>query len=361
MIPIKPGKKGGWKKRPNQDCEVSGTRTKGKYHSPDSVLVGIKSREQPNSSKVNISALKIIRKDLIAAQDEDKTLESGWNKVGQVFQGKRSASYSFEEKKGVLYRHYRLPSGKTTQQVVVPQRLRGQVLTLAHESLMSGHQGIKRTIDRVLESFYWPGVQEAIRKYVLSCDTCQRTYPKSKVGKAALVRKPLIDTQFERVAVDMIGPLKPMSNKGNRYILTLVDFATRYPDAIALPSIDSATVAEALIEMFSRIGFPREILCDQGSCFTSDLMREINDLLAIKHLSSTPYHPMCNGLVERFNGTLKQMLRKMCQEEPKSWDRLLAPLLFAYREVPQASMGFSPFELIYGRHVRGPLSLLKEL
>ncbi|XP_049511412.1 uncharacterized protein LOC125939922 [Dermacentor silvarum] len=301
------------------------------------------------------------RKDLGTAQKEDKTLESCWNKVGQPFHGKRSTSYSFEVEKGVLYRYYRPPSGKVTQQVVVPQRLRSQVLTLAHESLMSGHQGMKRTTDRVLESFYWPGVQEAVRRYVRSCDTCQRTYPKSKVGKAPLGRMPLIDTPFERVAVDIIGPLKPVSTKGNRYILTLVDFATRYPDAIPLPSIDSATVAEGLIEMFSRIGFPHQILCDQASCFTSDLMKEVNDLLAIKHLSSTPYHPICNGLVERFNGTLKQMLRKLSQEEPKSWDRLLAPLLFAYREVPQASMGFSPFELIYGRHVRGPLSLLKEL
>lgn len=347
--------------RPNSKCIASGKETEGEGGFLESLVVGVKSREQrPASSKSDVCALKMTRKDLGAAQKEDKTLDCCRNKVGQVLQG-RSESYSFQIEKGVLYRYYRLPSGKMIQQVVVPQRLRGQVLTLAHETLMSGHQGIKRTIDRVLQSFYWPGVQEAVRRYVRSCDTCQRTYPKSQVGKAPLGRMPLIDTPFERVAVDIIGPLKPISHMGNRYILTLVDFATRYPDAIALPSIDSATVAEGLIEMFSRIGFPREVLCDQASCFTSELMREVNDLLAIKHLSSTPYHPICNGLVERFNGTLKQMLRKLCQEEPKSWDRLLAPLLFAYREVPQASLGFSPFELIYGRHVRGPLSLLKEL
>lgn len=89
-------------------------------------------------------------------------------------------------------------------------------------------------------------------------------------------------------------------------------------------------------------------------------MRVVNDLLAIKHLSTTPYHPICNGVVERFNGTLKQMLRKLSHEPPRSWDRYLAPLLFAYREVPQSSLGFSPFELIYGRHVRDPLTVLKE-
>ncbi|XP_075741502.1 uncharacterized protein LOC142790849 [Rhipicephalus microplus] len=280
---------------------------------------------RPDSVAVSVRSLKMNRRELERAQAEDKTLEACRDKV------------------------------------VVPLKLRSQVLKMAHESLMSGHQGVTRTIDRVLGSFYWPGVQEENKRYVRSCDTCQRMYPKHKVEKAPLGKMPLIDTPFERVAVDIIGPLKPVSNSGNRYILTMVDFATRYPDAIALPAIDSATVTDGLVEMFSRVGFPRQILCDQASCFTSDLMREVNDLLAIKHLSSTPYHPMCNGLVERFNGTLKQMLRKLCQEDPKSWDQLLAPLLFAYREVPQASMGFSPFELIYGRYVRGPLNLLKKL
>lgn len=70
---------------------------------------------------------------------------------------------------------------------------------------------------------------------------------------------------------------------------------------------------------------------------------------------------MSNGLVERFNGTLKTMVKRMCQEKPKDWGQYLPALLFAYREVPQASLGFSPFEMIYGRTVRGPLAILREL
>ncbi|XP_077551642.1 uncharacterized protein LOC144165718 [Haemaphysalis longicornis] len=151
------------------------------------------------------------------------------------------------------------------------------------------------------------------------------------------------------------------AQKGNRYVLTLIDFATLYPVAVALPAIDSAHVAEALIEMFSRIGIPKEIVTDQGASFTSELMREVSRLLSIKLLRTSPYHVMANGLVEKFNGTLKTMLKRLCQEKPRSWDRYIAPLLFAYREVPQASLGFSPFDLIYGRHVRGPLTVLKEL
>jgi len=70
---------------------------------------------------------------------------------------------------------------------------------------------------------------------------------------------------------------------------------------------------------------------------------------------------MCNGLVEKFNGTLKNMLRKLCAEKPKDWDRYINPLLFAYREVRQESLGYAPFELIYGRTVRGPMSIFCEL
>jgi len=93
----------------------------------------------------------------------------------------------------------------------------------------------------------------------------------------------------------------------------------------------------------------------------SGVMKEVNRLLSMSQLRTTAYHPMCNGLVERFNGTLKAMLRRMCAEKPKDWDRYLPALLFAYREVPQESLGFSPFELLYGRTVRGPMSILKEV
>lgn len=81
----------------------------------------------------------------------------------------------------------------------------------------------------------------------------------------------------------------------------------------------------------------------------------------MRQLTTTPYHPICNGLVERFNGTLKQMLKKMCIDRPKDWDKYLPALLFAYRDVPQDSLGFSPFDLVYARPVRGPMTILKEL
>jgi len=171
---------------------------------------------------------------------------------------------------------------------------------------------------------------------------------------------PVIDTPFDRVAVDL-GPIFPATEKGYKYILTMVDYATRYPEVQPLKDIHTETVAEALVSMFARVGIPREILSDQGSQFISSVMKEVCRLLSVKQMVTTPYYTMCNGLVEKFNGTLKNMLRKMCAEKPKDWDRYINPLLFAYREVRQESLGYAPFELIYGRTVRGPMSIFREL
>ncbi len=163
----------------------------------------------------------------------------------------------------------------------------------------------------------------------------------------------------ELVAVDLVGPIVPSSEAGYRYILTVMDYATRYPEAEVLKKIDAVTVAEALIRIFCRIGFPHEMLTDRGTQFMSDILMEVNRLLSVKHLRTTAWHPMCNGLVERFNGTLKTILKRLCAECPKMWDRYLPAVLFAYRSSVQESSGFTPFELVFGRKVRGPMDILR--
>ena len=98
---------------------------------------------------------------------------------------------------------------------------------------------------------------------------------------------------------------------------------------VPLKNIDTCSVAEALVGIFARTGVPDEILSDQGSQFTSDLMKEIMRLLSVNQLHGTPYHAQCNGLVERLNGSLKSMLKKLMADKSTFWDRYIAPALFA--------------------------------
>ena len=178
----------------------------------------------------------------------------------------------------------------------------------------------------MLSNFFWPGIGGDVKRYCRSCDICQRTTPKGKTMRVPLGKLPVIDTPFKRVSFDLVGPIFPASQRGYRYILTAVDHASRYPEAVPLKNIDTETAAEAMVDMFSRVGVPQEVLHDLGTQFVSEVMREVSRLLSIKQLTSTPYHPICNGLVERFNGTMKQILKRLCAEEPRDWDRYINAL-----------------------------------
>ena len=273
-----------------------------------------------------------------------------------VSRGLNRGQTKFVERKDLLYREF-TKGNKVTLQLVVPEGFREKVMRLAHETLMSGHLGTKKTLDRVVAEFFWPGICGDVARFCKSCDICQRTIQKGRVSKAPLGKLPLINTPFKRVAVDIVGPIEPRSEKRNR-----IDHDRLCNEiAVALPSIETERVAEAFVEMFSRVGIPDEMLTDCGSQFTAEVMKEFSRLLSLQQLTTTPYHPMCNSLVERFHATMKQMLRRMCAERPKDWDKYLPALLFSIREVPQESLGFSPFELLYGRSVRGPMAILREL
>ena len=325
-----------------------------------------KAAKPPRPLKVAGTKVMDVRpEELKKLQEADPTLSQvrEWLAEGRGDNPRSGCTERFYKKGGVIMRDYTSPRGNgsdVTTQLVLPRELRDGVMEVAHDSILGGHLGAQKTKDRIISNFYWPGVQADVTRYCQSCDICQRTVAKGKTPKAPLGNVPIIDTPFTRVAVDLIGPL-PKSANGYRYALTLVDYATRYPEAVPLKRIDVCEVAEALVSIFSRVGIPREILSDRGTQFTSEIMGEVARLLSMKQLFTTPYHAMCNGLVERFNGTLKTMLKRMCAERPSDWDRYIDALLFAYREVPQESLKFSPFELVYGRTVRGPLAVMREL
>lgn len=175
-----------------------------------------------------------------------------------------------------------------------------------------------------------------------------------------LVPLPIIGVPFERVAIDLVGPLVKTA-KGHQYILAIMDCATRYPEVILLRTAAAKDIARELFHLFSRVGIPREILTDQATTFMSCVMKDVCKLLRIKQVRTSVYHPQTDWLVERFDKTLKQMLKKVIERDGWNWDQLLPHLMFSVREVPQASTGFTPFELLYGRGPRGLLDLVKEV
>ena len=305
----------------------------------------------PGASEDPGHPLEASCEDLVELQKSEESLKQVQRQIQENPDGTSSRGGFFLRDR-VMYRRW-VPVGgedwREVEQLVLPQQCQRVVLELAYSIPLAGHLGRKKTAQRLLQRFYWTTLFKDVEGHCCGCAECQKTAP-GRQAVAPLVPLPIVDSLFERIAMDIVGPL-PRSRSGYRFVLVVCDYATRWPEVMPLKSIDAGHVDEELMVLFSRVGVPKEILTDQGSNFTSQLLKEVYWLLSIKLIRTSPYHPQTDGLVERFNQTLKAMLRRTGTDEGKDWDKLIPYVLFAYHEVPQLSTGFSPFELVYGHAV----------
>ncbi len=159
-------------------------------------------------------------------------------------------------------------------------------------------------------------------------------------------------------AVDIVGPL-PELDSGNRYILVVGDYFTRWVEAYAIPNQEAITVAKKLTnEFFFRFSPPEQLHSDQGRQFESELVAEVCKLLGIHKTRTTAYHPQSDGMIERFNRTMLGMLATAAPDHPFDWEDHLHPLCLAHNSSVHATTGFTPFYLMFGRQVRMPLYIV---
>lgn len=230
-------------------------------------------------------------------------------------------------------------------------------MNLCH-SLISGHVAMTKTKDKLLRYFFWPNIIKEAEAYVKSCDPCQKIGKAGEQKKAPLKLVPIITAIFTHINCDIVGPLPPSENQ-NKYMLTAMCLASRYPEAIPIPDSRSETVIDALMIVFSRMGFPKVIQTDLGACFMSNLTSTFLEKFGIKITHSSVHHPQTN-CIERWHRSVKRLLKVICLESGESWERSLPYALLALRTVTHESTGFSPAELVHGRNLRTPETLLFE-
>ena len=237
---------------------------------------------------------------------------------------------------------------------------RNDIISLAHETTLAGHLGVTKTHDRIIQHFYWPKMKQDVSQFCKTCRTCQIVGKPNQVIPQVLLKPiPAFDEPFSRILIDCVGPL-PKTRSGNEYLLTIMCMSTRFPEAIPLRKINASTIIKELIQFFTRVGLPKSIQSDQGSIFMSGVFQQVMHELGIEQFKSSVYHQESQGALERFHKMLKNMIRTYCFDSNKDWDEGVHLLLFAVRETVQESLGFSPFELVFGHPVRGPLKSLKE-
>ena len=160
-----------------------------------------------------------------------------------------------------------------------------------------------------------------------------------------------IGKPWEMVAVDILQV--PTSCQNHRYILVIQDYFTKWAEAIPLPNQTAATITRELVKVFSNYRLPEILHSDQGRNFESTLLQQTLDAFGITKSGTTAYHPQGDGMVERFNRSLLQMLRAYVSHEA-DWEKFHPLVMFAYCTSVHTSTGASPFELMFGRNAQTP-------
>ena len=242
-------------------------------------------------------------------------------------------------------------------QLVLPAKLQVDTFRDLHEGAIGGHLGEEKMLNKLKERFYWPGCTEAVKDW---CRTCiRRTTRKTAAQKRKAPLQSLrAGYPMQIVCVDIMGPL-PETEDGCKYVLVASDCFTQWVEVYRIPNQEATTVAKKFVdEMFCRFSPPEQLHSNQGRQFESELVKEICTLLQIRKTHTTPYHPQCNGMVERFNRTLLDMIATTIDNHQADWQHHIHKLCLAYNSSSHSTTGFSPFFLMFGRQVKLPIDLM---
>ena len=232
------------------------------------------------------------------------------------------------------------------RRICMPALLREKALRLAHEA----HQGIVRSKQHLRASLFWPGMDSDIEEFCRYCETCVRLQPIRR--DTPCKPTPLPEYCWDKCAIDLVGPFP-----GQIYILTLVVYRSKWPEATILKSTTRQKIISVLTEVFARFGNPKLLLPDNGPQFTSEEIESFLKLNGIQHCRTSPYFPKANGQVERFHRYLEHSIRA-AELDGFLWTEVLPDILQVYRPTPHAGTGMTPAKLTLNREIATKLPVV---
>ena len=296
-------------------------------------------------------ACKVIR-DLIRNNDEPKNMKRPFKNPAANAHALKMLCTSFIED-DILWTRINKENGVSRTVLWVPKQLTESLIQEAHGQLMTGHDGISKTKERLKESYFWLNMDADIAKHIQACQRCQQRKP-NHPQPVLLSPLPQCTAPNQRVHIDLFGPLKT-SDKGKKMILCMTDAFTKYVELVALDNKEAETTGAAIFSRWiCRFGTPLEIVSDNGKEFCNKLVKELYRLMDIEHITTTPYHPQCNAQAEVCNKTIAKYLNSFVDQTTLDWEQYLAPLAFSYNTSIHRAVKSTPFFLTFGQDARLP-------
>nr|GEY19883.1 reverse transcriptase domain-containing protein [Tanacetum cinerariifolium] len=229
------------------------------------------------------------------------------------------------------------------------------ILEACHNGPIGGHHGANLTAKKVFDAcFFWPTIYKDAHEFVKNYDSCQR---QGKISQRDEMPQNSIQVCeiFDVWGIDFMAHFP--SSRGNKYILGVVDYLSKWVEAKALPTNDARVVCKFLKSLFARFGSPRAIISDRGTHFCNDQLAKVMLKYAVTHRLSTAYHPQTSGQVEVSNRGLKRIIERTIGENRASWSDKLDDALWAFRTAYKTPMGCTPYKLVYGMACHLPIEL----
>ncbi|KAE8206384.1 hypothetical protein CF327_g7566 [Tilletia walkeri] len=248
---------------------------------------------------------------------------------------------------------------KDGSRLFVPsEQLQLQVLQEHHDAPLGGHLGTDKTLATISRYYYWPAMDDMIRKYIKTCDLCQRIKPSTHKPYGPLDPLSAPSGPWSSVAMDFITDLPKTLSGFTAIFVVICRFSKMvhfYP--CNMEGLDAMATAKLFLKVISLHGVPDSIVSDRDPRFKSSFRQSLMKLLGVKLNISSAYHAQTDGQTERTNRTLEHILRPYCAYQQDDWDELLPMAEFAVNNAPSATTGVSPFQANYGRHPRTPSTL----
>jgi len=257
---------------------------------------------------------------------------------------------------GVLFKKNITREGSEVMQLVLPRTLINEVLRSAHDSNTGGHLGIDKTYSKLKVKFYWYKMKDSVKLHIHACEKCLRRKRPFRMPKSPLTEY-TVGFPLDRISTDIMGPL-PESDSGNKYCLVVIDNFTKFAEAYAIPDQTASTVATKIVyEFLSRYGICLDLHSDLGSNYQSHLFKEVCRLLEINQTKTSGYRGMANGMAEKYNQVLQNMITTYINAGQTNWDDNINLVTSAYRSCVHEATGFTPNMMMFGREVTLPVEL----